>query len=410
MLNKTHVVVIMQRKWLFLGVAIFLGVTSLALASSPARRTDWSAIRGVNFVPAYARSSEEIWQKYDHHTIKRELGFVVGLGFNSVRIFLNYQAYKKDPAKTIASFRDFLRLCARYHLTALPVLFDSCGIDPRPDSVVMSSKAAYEKFLADPSLSPEAKVRLRRVYGQYALGQGQAVQVPVSPSTPADILLWGWWAPNPGFGRLTEPHWPALEGYVDAIVGRFQHNPQIVAWEVMNEPYTLMDLPPGVTRSAADARVSRFLVHFCHYIKTRYPRKPVTIGSSSLERMRKTQSDVDLLSLHVYSPARQTRAILDRARAFAGSVRKPLLVTECLANTDNWLTVFGDERLATDAGQLAHYEKVLPVLMNSHLGWYSWGFVVGHLFGGFTGIIYQNGYRRPAAMYLAKTLRSASTR
>ncbi len=393
----------------FLTAALLAGV-AISSAAPPRSRTDWSAVRGINFIPSYARSSEEIWKNYNHDTMDRELGFAHGLGFNSVRIFLHYLAYRRDPAKMAASFGDFLRLCARHHLTVLPVLFDSCGIDSRPHSVVMSSRKAYLKFLADPSLSPAAKARLKSVYGQYALGRGQAVPVPVGATTPPDILLWGWWTPSPGFRLLTEKHWPALETYVDAILGRFRHNPQIVAWEVMNEPETLMDLPAGIAMTQATDRAHKFLLHFSTYINDHYRDAPVTIGSGNFASMQNAEPQVDVLSLHVYKPAEQTKLEIRQAKDFARRAGKPLLITECLANTNQWLTVFGDEGLASDEGQLAHYQSILPILMNSHLGWYSWGFIAGHLFGGFTGIIYSNGYRRPAAAYLAEKLHAETSR
>src|SRR5579875_2616068 len=68
------------------------------------------------------------------------------------------------------------------------------------------------------------------------------------------------------------------------------------------------------------------------------------------------------------------------------------------------------DALASDEGQRAHYQSILPILMNSHLGWYSWVFIAGHLFGVFTGIIYSNGYRRPAAAYLAEKLHAETSR
>jgi hypothetical protein len=82
------------------------------------------------------------------------------------------------------------------------------------------------------------------------------------------------------------------------------------------------------------------------------------------------------------------------------------LLTECLANTDNWLKRHGEERLSSDEGQLRHYEATLPILLNSGIGWYSWGFIVGGMFTPFTDILYPNGYRRPAAAYLEQNLRN----
>jgi len=44
--------------------------------------------------------------------------------------------------------------------------------------------------------------------------------------------------------------------------------------------------------------------------------------------------------------------------------------------------------------QLAHYEKVLPVLLRSPIGWISWGLVVSHDFDPFTDIVYPDGHPR----------------
>lgn len=42
----------------------------------------------------------EMWQAetFDPKNIDRELGMAEDLGFNSVRVFLNYVAWKADPA------------------------------------------------------------------------------------------------------------------------------------------------------------------------------------------------------------------------------------------------------------------------------------------------------------------------
>ena len=82
-----------------------------------------------------------------------------------------------------------------------------------------------------------------------------------------------------------------------------------------------------------------------------------------------------------------------------------MLLTEGLANTDNWLKTHGEERLSSDEAQLRHYQETVPILLQAELGWYSWGFVAGQMFTPFTDIIYPNGYRRPAAVYLEQQLR-----
>jgi hypothetical protein len=44
------------------------------------------------------------------------------------------------------------------------------------------------------------------------------------------------------------------------------------------------------------------------------------------------------------------------------------MLTECLANTNNWLTIFGEEHLSTNEAQLEYYRRILPILVKSRLG------------------------------------------
>ena len=378
----------------------------ISAAGAPPKSFEWSTIRGVNFIPFYARSSEEIWEKYDHHAMDRDLRFATELGFNSVRIFLHYEAFRRDPKQFAGSFADFLNLCHRYKITVLPVLFDSCGLERDASTTVMTSGEAYKRFLADPDLPAATKTRLEKTYGEYAKGRGAGVLVPVGRRTTIDVLLWGWWTPSPSRIHLNREDWPQTDAYLDKIVGGFQHDAAIIAWDVMNEPGTVMDLPGEWTQAQAESRIAEFLNHACEYLEAHYSEKPLTVGAENLARTKATQQHLDLLSLHVYHPFAQSQQAIEEARAFASQVGKPLFITECLANTNDWLTIFGEESLASDEGQLQHYQKFLPLLMQSHLGWYSWGFITGHLFGGFVDIIDPNGYRRPAAVYLQQTLRA----
>ncbi|NWG14123.1 MAG: hypothetical protein HXY20_11375 [Acidobacteria bacterium] len=396
-------------------VAVFFGLFA-ALTAFPAvsgaqngstARPDWSRIRGVNYIPSYARSSSDMWQNYDADTVDRELGFVKGLGLNSVRVFLHFYPYEKNPAGALAVFGDFLNRCRRHGLTVLPVFFDSCGLDPRPDAVEMSAADAYAHFIQDPALPSQTRKRLEAVYREFALGRGKAVRVPIGKTTPVDVFIWRWWSPSPGYASLGREHWPALERYVAAALARGAGSPEIIAWEIMNEPGTLMDLPAGVCRQEAESRLDGFLAHFSDFIRKRAGPVPMTIGAENLDRMKRHEALVELLSIHSYDEPAELKAELEAATEWANQKRKPLLITECLANTRNWLTVFAEERLATDEGQLDHYRRILPLLMDSGLGWYSWGFVSGQMFGTFTHIVHPDGYRRPAAMFLEETLRAA---
>ena len=69
-------------------------------------------IVGCNFLPSTAVNDVEMWQAetFDPKTIDRELGMAEELGFNSVRVFLNYVVWKADPdaifMKMLEGYRD----------------------------------------------------------------------------------------------------------------------------------------------------------------------------------------------------------------------------------------------------------------------------------------------------------------
>src|SRR5208337_3076980 len=51
-------------------------------------QTNWSEVRGVNFVPSYASNTYEIWRNYDHEIVDRDLRMASDVGYNSVRLWL----------------------------------------------------------------------------------------------------------------------------------------------------------------------------------------------------------------------------------------------------------------------------------------------------------------------------------
>ena len=98
---------------------------------------------------------------------------------------------------------------------------------------------------------------------------------------------------------------------------------------------------------------------------------------------------------------------IDQAVTISKNAGKPILITETLANWDFGSPDFG--KLASDEGQLAHYQKVLPVLLKSPIGWMAWGMVISRDFDPFTDIFFPDGHPRPAAVYLEKMLKGAKT-
>jgi hypothetical protein len=370
------------------------------------KTVEWQSIRGVNFFPSYASNAHEAWSRFDAIVVDRELGWARGLGFNSVRVWLSVAAFEKAPSDFNRHLRQFMDLCRKHRLTVMLVLFDCCGIEPRTDAVPATVYQVYRQFLQDSRLTTAERELVKTRYQQFAEGRGREMWVDVGPDSPFDILFWQTWSPNPGLRRLqSKEGWPDLERYVESILELGTQEPLVIAFDMMNEPGCLFDFPPGMNRTSAETTVRDFVRHMSHYARSKYPTAVLTIGSQSISQMKALADETTILSFHTYERGAELKSELAEATAFAQSQNKPVLLTECLANTDNWLKTHGEESLSSDDGQLRHYQETLPVIQRSRIGWYSWGFIAGRMFTPFTDILYPNGYRRPAAVYLEWQLR-----
>jgi peptidoglycan/xylan/chitin deacetylase (PgdA/CDA1 family) len=346
-----------------------------------------------------------MWLNFDPDLADRELGWAKSIGFNSVRLWLSVEAYQLDLKRFLSSLENCLDLCRKHGLTAMLVLFDSCGIEKRAGAVPMTVNDAYKQFLSSTRLSEGQRKLIRQRYGEFAEGRGKDMWIKVGEDTPFDVLFWQNWSPNPGVSHLGRSLWSQLEKYVDDVVTLGERHSQVIAYDLMNEPGCLFDIPAGSTQQAAMADVATFLDHMGQYLEQKRPKAARTIGSSSLDELKKWATYQTLLSIHSYRLDGALTKALEDALAFARLQNKPIVVSECLANTNDWLTIHGEERLSTDEAQLRHYETTVPILLGGGMGWYSWGFVAGGMFSPFTDIILPNGYRRPAAVYLEERLK-----
>jgi hypothetical protein len=392
--------------WWPFRVSVALGIILSVAACLPAQQqpSPWSQVRGVNYFPAAARNAHDMWRHFDRVTADRELQWARRLGFNSVRLWLSVPAYDEDGDGFECDLRECLDLCREHQLTVMLVLFDSCGVEPRQDAADIPVKEAYARFLESPRFSPQTRQLIAARYGQFAAGRGQDMLVPVGADTPYDVLFWHYWAPNPGLRRILRGEWNELHPYVDSVLRVGREHPAVLAFDIMNEPACLFDIPPDVSPEEAQQRLMAFVQYFAHYIQQRYPQAVRTVGSSGVEGMRAFAAEQEVLSFHSYALGDELKKTIRQARDFAAASGKPLLLTECLANTDAWLKVHGEESRSTDEAQLEHYRQTLPILLESGIGWYSWGFLAGQGFTPFTDILYPNGYRRPAAVYLQQQL------
>lgn len=369
--------------------------------------TDWSKIRGVNYIPSYGRNNYEIWRDYDHEAFDTELRLAKKVGYTSVRLWLNYFAFAERGPKMVDAVEEAVKLCRTHDLKALIILFDACGVRPRQGARLMTVRQAYDYFLTSPRLSEQLKQFVKFNYEPYAKGPGQDILIPVADGSPPHIIIWQHWQPSPGYDKMGQEWWPKLDTYVRAVVGRLARNETVLAWDILNEPEWSSEEPvtQGLTDPEVRSRVTSFLQHVRDVIKKDYPNEIVTAGFASLEACMAMEALVDVLTFHIYSTEpEKLRAVIERAKAFSDKVGKPIFCTETLANFR--FGPYDIETLATDQGQLEHYQKIVPVWLDAPIGWMAWGLVVGRIFDSYTDIFYANGHPRPAAGYLERMLKS----
>jgi hypothetical protein len=151
---------------------------------------------GCNFLPSTAVNDVEMWRRdtFDAKTIQRELHWARSLGFNSVRVFLNYVVWEEDAAGLKSRFEQFLAICDREGMSVMPVLFDDCNFAGR------EAKAA-------PQPDPIPGVHNSQ------------------------------WVSSPPLKMVADRNaWPKLEQYVKDMVGAFGNDRRVVVWDLYNEP------------------------------------------------------------------------------------------------------------------------------------------------------------------------------
>jgi hypothetical protein len=234
---------------------------------------------GFNFLPSTAVNDVEMWQSesFDVATIDRELGWARELGFNTVRVFLNYVVWKADAEGLKERFGQFLALASKHGMTVLPILFDDCafaGKEPR-------------------------------------IGK-QDDPVPGVHNSA--------WVPSPGLKIVPDRGaWGNIDQYVKDMVRSFGHDVRILAWDLYNEPGN-SDLGekslPLVEATFAWAREVS-------------PEQPLTMGpwadfKSPISRCMMERSDI--VSFHAYDQPDGVSKKIEVCKAYG----RPVLCTEWL--------------------------------------------------------------------------------
>ena len=237
---------------------------------------------GFNYVPSTAGNTTELWQAdtFDLPTIQREVGWAQSIGYNAMRLFVQYLVWKADPIGLSERFDQVLAIAAAKGISVVPVLFDDCAFGDPP--------------LPDPYLGKQKE------------------------PTPGMILPS--WTPSPGRKLGLDPaERPMLARYVQEFIGTCRTDPRILFWDLFNEPMNHAKVGDG-----------SFITDAFGWARAAEPTQPITVGTFNNENPQFNDllySQSDLLTFHAYTDAAGLRAAIEalKPRGY------PIICTEWMA-------------------------------------------------------------------------------
>ena len=79
---------------------------------------------GVNYFDPQTGWAPKLWQKFDEGRVTQQLDLLAEAGFNTIRVFLTYESFHREPGQLhpegLAKFRTLLRLCEARGIRVIP--------------------------------------------------------------------------------------------------------------------------------------------------------------------------------------------------------------------------------------------------------------------------------------------------
>ncbi len=278
-------------------------------------------IRGCNFMPSDCANRIDMWQEYgfEEHfsTADRELSWAEELGFNSMRIILEFDVWDMEHDAFMAHLERYLDLLDRHGMNAMLVLGNDCSVP----------KAFWK----------------RATMGEQHYDNGYHGGKKVSPHGALGELSYH----TIDVPELRERY----DGFVREIITKYARDERVLVWNLWNEP--------GNNRG--DLSLS-YLEHVFEIAREIDPVQPLCAdcfcdfyseGSVIGERAYELS---DIISYHNYNDFNDNIAILERMRL----EDRPMLNTE-------WLHRIQKNRV----------EEMYPLMYLEKIAAYNWGFVAG---------------------------------
>lgn len=283
-------------------------------------------IRGCNYMSADCVNRVDQWQALHFEermkTTEEELRLMRELGYNSVRLILEYVVWEKEHDSFLTRFERYISLLDKYGISAMIVLANDC----------MPPKTELWKMPDIGEQAYDVGYHGGRKHSQHGRHAGVA------------------------------PHYyfdehESCEKYfemVKEIVTLYKNDPRILMWDLFNEP-------GNSQRSGITLPILKRMVEVVRKIN---PSQPLTIGAWCCDKNYEFSmpEDVfaiensDIITYHNYSTYEEHVRVIKHLKKFD----RPLINTEWLARcTGN--TVFEN----------------FPLFYLENIGCYNWGFVAG---------------------------------
>ena len=283
-------------------------------------------IRGCNYMSADSVNRIDQWQglhfKERLKTTEEELKVMKDLGFNSVRIILEFVVWEKEHDSFLERFEEYISLLDKYGISAMVVLANDC----------MPPKTELWKM---PDIGEQ----------EYDWGYhgGRRHSQHGRHSAPAPHYYFD----DP---VLTEKYFDMVK----EIVTLYKDDPRILMWDLFNEP-------GNSNRSGITIEPLKRMVKEVRAIN---PSQPLTIAAWCRDAKYEFSmpedifaiENSDIITYHNYGTYEEHIRIIKYLKQF----NRPLINTEWLARcTGN--TVFDN----------------FPLFYLENIGCYNWGFVAG---------------------------------
>lgn len=297
---------------------------------------NFNEVRGFNYAPSYARNPIEFWRDYNPQQIEKELEYARRLELNMARIFLSYVCFDHDQELFLSNVKHFIDTAASKGIKTMPVVFDACFCD-------------------------------------------------IEPEYDIDHFMW---LSNPGTINWDDDFYPEGEVYCKALLDAFGDNPNVILWDVMNEPTSNIAiwLSEGEEKQEQLERVWGFVNHYMGVMKEYHPTATLTCGVADASEIVELADKVDVITFHDYSKTRnEIKDKIKFAKGIAEEKGKQLLCTEmcCTARSNP-------------------YDVAISVFEEENVGFVIWELMIGQaMWKDIHGVVYPDGTVRDPSIAAA---------